>query len=101
MSFPLLVSPPTWALLLSLAAHMAAGIVFGVLYFGSLWWNIRQFIGGGRSAKTIAVMIGRFTLLAGLLILASMEGAPSLLSLVLGVIIARFTLMRTIRQTGP
>ena len=64
MSFPSLVVCQTWAILLSLAAHLAAGIVFGVLYFGSLWWNIRQFTGGGRATKTIALMIGRFILWA-------------------------------------
>ena len=33
-------------MLLSLAAHLAAGIVLGVLYFRSLWWNARRFTGG-------------------------------------------------------
>ena len=50
MSFPLFDSLPTWAIPLSLAAHLAAGIVLGVLYFRSLWWNARLFTGGGRAA---------------------------------------------------
>jgi F1F0 ATPase subunit 2 len=94
-------SLPTWAMLLSLIAHLVAGILFGVIYFRSLWWNARQFTGGGRLATTIAVMIGRFVLLGGLLTLASLEGALPLLVMALGVLIARSVVMRGIREVAP
>ncbi|MEI9924300.1 MAG: ATP synthase subunit I [Bradyrhizobium sp.] len=61
---------PNWATLLSLVAHLAAGIVVGVLYFRSLWWNARRFTTGGRVSTTIAVMIGRFVILGMILTLA-------------------------------
>ena len=53
-------SLPAWATCLSLVAHFAVGIVVGVLYFRSLWWNARRFTSGSHVATTIAVMIGRF-----------------------------------------
>ena len=46
-------------------------------------------------------MIGRFILLGGLLMLASLEGALPLLVMALGVLIARSAVMRTIRQAAP
>ena len=82
-------------------AHLAAGIVLGVLYFRSLWWNARRFTGGGRATTTIALMIGRFALLGGLLTLASLEGALPLLVMALGVLIARSVVMRRVREAAP
>jgi len=55
-------SLPAWGTCLSLAVHLAAGIVVEYL-FSSLWWNARRFTAGDRTATTIAVMIGRFRLL--------------------------------------
>jgi F1F0 ATPase subunit 2 len=88
-------------MLLSLPAHLAAGIVLGVLYFRSLWWTACRFTGGGRATTTIALMIGRFVLLGGLLALASLEGALPLLVITLGVLIARFMVMRRVREVAP
>ena len=101
MSFPSFDSLSAWAMPLSLAAHFAAGIILGVLYFRSLWWNVCRFTEGGRATTAIALMIGRFILLGGLLMLASLEGALLLLITALGVLIARSAIVRTIRQTVP
>ena len=92
---------PTWAVMLSLAAHLAAGIMLGVVYFRSLWWNARRFTGGGRVATTIAVMIGRFVILGVALGLASLEGALPLLLMALGVVVARSLVMRRIGEITP
>jgi F1F0 ATPase subunit 2 len=92
---------PTWAIMLSLAAHLAAGIMLGLVYFRSLWWNARRIAAGGRVATTIAVMIGRFVLLGFLLTLASLEGALPLLVMALGILIARSVVMRSIREIAP
>ena len=43
MSFLSFDALPVWAMLLSLPAHLAAGIVLGVLYFRGLWWSARRF----------------------------------------------------------
>jgi F1F0 ATPase subunit 2 len=101
MSFLSFDSLPAWAAFLSSAAHLIAGIVLGVLYFRSLWWNTRRFTGGGRVTTAIALMIGRFSLLMGLLTLASLEGALPLLAMALGVLIARPVVMCGIREAAP
>jgi len=91
-----------WTTFLSLAAHLTAGVIVGVLYFRSLWWNARRFTAGDRStATTIAVLIGRFVALGVVLTLASLEGALPLLLMALGVFIARSIVMRQIREITP
>jgi F1F0 ATPase subunit 2 len=92
---------PAWVTCFSLAAHLAAGIVIGVLYFRSLWWNTRRSSSGGRVSTTIAVMVGRFAILGVILTLASLEGALPLLLMALGVVIARPLVMRRIGEITP
>jgi F1F0 ATPase subunit 2 len=101
MTYLALNNPPNWATLLGLAAHLAAGIIVGMLYFRSLWWNARRFTTGGRVSTTIAVMIGRFVILGLLLTLASLEGALPLLLMALGVVIARSVVMHRIKEIAP
>jgi F1F0 ATPase subunit 2 len=92
---------PAWVTCFSLAAHLAAGIVIGVLYFRSLWWNTRRSTSGGHVSTTIAVMVGRFAILGVILTLASLEGALPLLLMALGVVIARPVVMRRIGEITP
>jgi F1F0 ATPase subunit 2 len=94
-------SLPTWAMLLGLAAQLALGIVLGVVHFGGLWWNVRRFAGAGRVTTTIALMIGRVVLLAGMLTLAGREGVLPLLVMALGVTISRSLVMRRVRAAVP
>jgi F1F0 ATPase subunit 2 len=83
-----------------LAIHLAAGIGLGLVYFQAIWWNARQFAEGGRLTTTIGLMVGRFILLGGILFLVSLEGALPLLMTALGVLIARFSVMRRVRATS-
>ena len=101
MSFLSFDSLPSWMMFLSSAAHLTAGIVLGFLYFRSLWWNTRRFTGGGRVTTTIALMIGRYVLLGGLLTLVSLEGALPLLMMALGVLIARSVVVRRVGEAAP
>jgi F1F0 ATPase subunit 2 len=101
MSLPSYDELPPWAMLLSLAAHLAVGIMVGTLYFRALWWNTRRLALGGRATTAIALSVGRFVLLGGLLLLASREGALPLLILALGVLLARFVVMRRVREAAP
>jgi F1F0 ATPase subunit 2 len=101
MSFLSFDALPVWAMLLSLLAHLAAGIALGILYFRGLWWSAHRFAEGGRAATTIALMIGRFALLGGLLTLARLEGALPLLAMTLGLFIARSAVMRRVREVTP
>ena len=101
MSFISFDALPPWTGYLSLAAHLAAGVVLGFIYFQSLWWNASRLTGGGRATTAIAFTVGRFALLGGLLTLASLEGALPLLMLALGVLIARPVVMRRVRGAVP
>jgi F1F0 ATPase subunit 2 len=92
---------PAWANLLGLAAHLGAGFALGIFYFRSLWWSACRFIGRGGVVATIAFMIGRFVLIGGVLTLASLEGALPLLTMALGVLIARFVIMSGVREAAP
>ena len=101
MSLPSYDALSAWAEVISLAAHFAAGIALGILYFRNLWWNVHRFAHGGRLLTIIALMIGRFVLLGALMTLASLEGALPLLMLALGVLIARSGVMRSVREAAP
>ncbi|MEJ0069366.1 MAG: ATP synthase subunit I [Pseudomonadota bacterium] len=101
MSFLTFDSLPTWAMLLDLAAHLAAGIGLGALYFRGLWWNARRFARAGHLPSSIALMIGRIALLGGVLVVASLEGALPLLLTALGVLIARPAVMRRVQAASP
>jgi hypothetical protein len=101
MSFFWSSSLPAWAMFLSLAGHLAAGLVLGFLYFRGVWWSAHRFIDGGRLTTTIALAIGRFAFLGGLLTLTSLEGALPLLVMALGVLISRSVVMRRVREAAP
>ena len=101
MTLPSYDAPSVWAELINLATHLAAGIALGILYFRSLWWNVRRFTDGGGVLTTVALMIGRFVLLGGLMTLASLEGALPLLMLALGVLVARSVVTRRVREAAP
>jgi F1F0 ATPase subunit 2 len=86
---------------LTLGFYFVAGCISGTLYFRCLWWDVRRFAAGGRPGMTIFLMIGRIALLGGALTLASRAGALPLLLMALGVFIARFAVMRTLRERLP
>lgn len=91
---------PDWAQAVGLAAHLAAGIGLGVLYFGSLWWNARMLAGSGRLGTVMAFTVVRFTLLGSILTLVSLEGAMPLLLTALGVLVARSAVLRRAREVA-
>ena len=89
------------AMALSLILYLAAGFGLGLLYFRGLWWNARLFASGRRMTTAIALGLGRFLLLGGLLALAAVEGALPLLAMALGVLVARPLVMRGVREAAP
>jgi len=101
MNFASFDALPAWAEVISLVTHMGAGILLGILYFRGLWWSVRRFSHSDRLVATLALMIGRFVLLGGLMTLASLEGALPLLVLALGVLAARSVVMRRVREVTP
>ena len=92
---------PTWAVLLGLAVHLGVGFGLGLLYFRSLWWSARRATGRGSLVATIALMVGRFVLLGAILMLASLEGALPLLTMALGVLVARSAVVNRVREAAP
>ena len=91
---------PAWAMTLILCVHLAAGLALGALYFRAVWWCARLFAGGGRAATLIVLTIGRLAVLGGLLALASLEGAAPLLTMALGVLVARSAALRGRREVA-
>jgi F1F0 ATPase subunit 2 len=83
---------------LLLAVWLVAGLVAGAAYFASIWWSARQFAGGGSVTTTIGLSLLRLAALGGLLTLASFWGAGPLLAMALGVVLARFGVMRRLRE---
>lgn len=94
-------APPEWAMLPILAACLIAGTGFGAVYFRTLWWTTRRFGADGRVTTTIALMAARFVVLGGVLFLASLAGAAPLLTMALGILVARFAVVRRVRATAP
>lgn len=90
-----------WAMALSLASNFAAGAAAGLLHVGTLWWNTRRFAQGGRATTTAALMVVRFAVLGGMLLLASLEGAPPLLAMALGILAARMLAVHKFRMAVP
>jgi hypothetical protein len=101
MSFLSFEGLPVGAMPIGVAAHLIAGGGVGILYFRGLRWNASLLSQGGRTAAAIILMVGRFALLAGMLTLASLEGALPLLVTALGVLIGRSAVMRSVGKVAP
>lgn len=82
----------------ALAGFLAAGFALGLLYFADLWWTVRLFTASGQVPAVIALTIGRFALLGGALVLASLNGAWPLLLVAFGILAGRFAVMRRVRE---
>jgi F1F0 ATPase subunit 2 len=74
-------------------AGFFAGVLLGVLHFGSLWWNVRLYAGSG-SLAAFGVHILRFALTAAGLWGLAKIGAPALLASASGVLVGRGVLLR-------
>ncbi|WP_171033938.1 N-ATPase subunit AtpR [Lichenicoccus roseus] len=80
-----------------LTLYSAAGFVLGLLYFQALIWNADQFASGGATLSAVGLLVGRFGLLACILLLTSLQGALPLLMLTLGLLVGRYVLLRRAR----
>ncbi len=78
---------------LQILIGLAAGGVLGVLHFGSLLWVARRFAEGG-AAVALAVQLARFAVLGGVLYGLSKIGAPALLAGAVGLLVARYVVVR-------
>lgn len=83
-----------WPVVLNLGIHLVIGIVIGVFYFRTLWSCPMEVACTGWQLKTLAVMIVRFMLLIGLLVLTSLEGVLPLMLMTLGVLVGLIVVVR-------
>jgi F1F0 ATPase subunit 2 len=82
---------------------IAAGILLGLIHFGSLWWNVRLLASGG-ALRALAIQVLRFALLTAALLGLAKLGAAALLAGGLGLLLARGLLLRRLgpgRLGGP
>lgn len=85
---------------LGVAAYLAIGIGFGIVYFKMVWWTARGFALGTRTGLAIILIPGRIVLLGAVLTWASRNGAAPLLALALGVLLARPVVMWIYREVA-
>jgi F1F0 ATPase subunit 2 len=86
------MTDPTLGFAAQAAVGFIAGLVVGVAYFASLWWNTRLFTTGS-SVKAIALQLGRIAAAVAVLILLARLGLVTLLFGALGFLVARFSLL--------
>lgn len=86
--------------LIRAGAYLGGGMLLGLIFFRGLWWNVRQFA-GGRALSAMLLMTGRFSLMAAVLLLTSLEGARPLLTMALGVLGARAMVLRRSAKMMP
>lgn len=89
---PALLHHPDLAL--RLAAGFVAGALAGLVYFRALWWNVRLFLAAGPAAWAVALLAARLAVVVGLLLVAALHGAPTLLATAAGVLAARAGALR-------
>jgi F1F0 ATPase subunit 2 len=93
---PFMPSGAPWALLLLI---FVSGFLAGLGYFYAIWWSARALVFGSHGAALAMVLsFGRLALLAGLFILAARIGAMALLLMALGVLCARFVMIRRVTR---
>mgnify|MGYP001195892948 CR=1 FL=1 len=78
---------------LEILIGLAVGGVLGVVHFGSLLWVARRFADGG-AALALTVQLARFAVLGGVLFGLSKMGAPALLAGAVGLLVARYVVVR-------
>jgi hypothetical protein len=89
-----------WMLAPLLAAHLAAGLLAGILYFRALRRTTEMFANGGSVAAVLWMGACRFAGLGLVLFLAALEGAWPLLCMAAGVLLARCAMLRRARESA-
>ena len=87
-----MVTDPTLAFPALAAVGFIAGLVVGVAYFASLWWNTRLFTTGS-AGRAIALQLGRIAAAVAVLVLLARLSLVTLLFGALGFLVARFSVL--------
>jgi F1F0 ATPase subunit 2 len=89
---------------LTLAAQIPAGLIAGLgaglVHFSMLHRNVQLFASGS-VGKALAMQIARFVLLLVILFVLAKLGPWTLLCGALGVLVARFAVLRQLRMGAP
>lgn len=80
------------------AVFFVLGLGGGALYFYAVWRNARSLAYGAGMGKAALAVLMRFTLMALGLGLASRSGAGPLLAAASGVVVARFLVVRRLKE---
>jgi uncharacterized membrane protein (UPF0136 family) len=89
-------------MILDFISFMALGIATGWVYFNAIWWSASLLAGGNRTGLTVALVMGRFALIAAVLATVAIRGgAMPLLATALGITAARMVFMRRVRAMTP
>ncbi len=86
------MTDPTLGFAAQAAVGLIAGLVVGVAYFASLWWNTRLFTTGS-AGRAIALQLGRIAAAVAVLVLLARLSLVTLLFAALGFLVARFSLL--------
>ncbi|MFO1107145.1 MAG: ATP synthase subunit I [Amaricoccus sp.] len=86
---------------LVLFAWALAGALAGLVYFRAVWATAHLLAGGGQRGRAIALTLARLALLGGFLILAARHGPAALLAAALGILLARFAVVRRFGNPAP
>lgn len=81
---------------------LLAGLLAGSVHVAALWVNVQFLMTPSRRPLAIAMLLGRFLVLGGLLYLAARSGTASFLWATCGVLVARPLVLRIIKaRIGP
>ena len=83
------------------AIGLIAGLVGGTAHFVLLRWNTDLYLRPGGLGRAIALQALRLALLAVVLVLLARRGALPLLLGALGVLAARWIVLRRVRGAAP
>lgn len=78
------------------------GLSVGAAYFAAMWRSAELFAAGGRMILGLALSVGRFAMILGVLGGVAIQfGALPLLMTALGIVIARFMAVRRVKAMAP
>lgn len=82
----------------AIAVGVVVGFGLGMVYFGSLWWNVQAWVGGDM-VRAAVTQILRFALVAVAFFGLAKLGAAALLCGALGLLAARALVLRRFGRT--